>query len=86
MLPSLHPPSFLAEPLARDGATGSAPASSAAGLCSARGPHLSPMAVEKAGAQEYLISPGDVVEVIVWQNADLSREVTVRRMASCRCR
>ena len=41
-------------------------------------PHLSPMAVEQAGVQTYLISPGDVVEVIVWQNADLSREVTVR--------
>jgi polysaccharide export outer membrane protein len=36
------------------------------------------MAVEQASVQTYLISPGDVVEVIVWQNADLSREVTVR--------
>jgi polysaccharide export outer membrane protein len=36
------------------------------------------MAVESAGAQEYVIGPGDVVEVIVWQNPDLSREVTVR--------
>jgi polysaccharide export outer membrane protein len=33
---------------------------------------------EKVGEQEYLIGPEDVVEVMVWKNPDLSREVTVR--------
>jgi polysaccharide export outer membrane protein len=33
---------------------------------------------EEGGEQEYLIGPEDVVEVMVWKNPDLSREVTVR--------
>lgn len=37
-----------------------------------------PVQAHHASAQEYLIGPEDVVEVMVWKNADLSRTASVR--------
>lgn len=38
-----------------------------------------PQAMEsEVSSSRYLFTPGDVIEVIVWKNPDLSREVTVR--------
>jgi polysaccharide export outer membrane protein len=39
--------------------------------------HSSPTAGEKTDVEAYLIGPDDVLEIIVWQNPDLSREVVV---------
>ncbi len=40
---------------------------------------LSPeTSVEEEGLEQYVIGLEDVIDVIVWKNADLSREVTVR--------
>lgn len=37
-----------------------------------------PSQAQSVNAQEYLIGPEDVVEVMVWKNADLSRTTSVR--------
>lgn len=35
-------------------------------------------AANEAGGPEYLIGPEDVLEIVVWRNTELSRQVTVR--------
>lgn len=35
-------------------------------------------AANEAGGSEYLIGPEDVLEIVVWRNTELSRQVTVR--------
>jgi polysaccharide export outer membrane protein len=47
--------------------------------CTQQSLQLSPIPVDDQGvSQDYLIGPEDVVEVMVWKNADLSRVVNVR--------
>lgn len=41
-------------------------------------PPSAPVPAHRMNAQEYLIGPEDVVEVMVWKNADLSRTTSVR--------
>lgn len=42
------------------------------------GSHSAPSQAQMVHAQEYLIGPEDVIEVMVWKNADLSRTTSVR--------
>lgn len=46
--------------------------------CSSSGKNLLPVSPVQGGNTDYLIGPGDALQIFVWRNTDLSSNITVR--------